>query len=98
MIEQPDSPLFALGLAGALGLIAYASHRALIALRSGQLLGENAVPERKNYWPFRSRTQVQMLQGTSLELLLLGFKWLLGFAAILLAIYPIIFLVNLGEM
>jgi hypothetical protein len=94
-MEQPDSPLLAVGFALALGCIAYLSHRALCMLRSGNLL-DHTVPEMRSYWPFRSREQAQMVQGTFLELLLLGFKWILGFAAILLAIYPIIFLLNLG--
>ena len=97
-MEQSDSPLLAFGLAVALGIIAYVSHRALVALRNGQLLAENAIPKRKNYWPFQSRQQAQIFQGTSLELLLLGLKWILGFAAVLLAIYPIIFLASFGEM
>ncbi len=87
MTEQPDSPLLALAIGMGLAGIAYLCHRALIGLDgkpapnwlSGQL---------------KNSPKLEYFQRSTLELFLLSLKWLLGFGAALMAIYPIIYLIK----
>jgi hypothetical protein len=97
--DQPDSPILVFLLGMACAALSYASHQLLKQIQQGNILGPRSFQhlDRKleGHFLFGNRENWLETQRFFWSLLLLGFKWALGFVALIgCAIYPIIYLVR----